>query len=254
MRPLRGLVLPDLHFPHDDPEAWQPILEYAQSERWDFGLLLGDLMDVETLSDFNSKKPGLLEGKSYRRECDATNTFLDLWSHAVRKRNRAVRLSLIQGNHEERVDRYLDRYPMLRGTLDVPVVLNLKARGVQWVEHWRKGHQVRLGKATFIHGHSTTQNHAAKMVRDYGANVFCGHTHDVQEFSIRRQAKRDSIKGKSLGCLCRFEQDYMQGRPMNWQHAFAVFHFWPDGTFQEETIHIHKGRFVAPVGWKQYGR
>lgn len=248
----RWLVIPDTHLPYEDKRATSAVLDHASRHRWDGVIHLGDWLDCFTLSKFNEGKPRLTAGKTVSQEMDYANEWIEGFCKTVRRQNKAARIVYIQGNHEERLERFLDADPRFGDDLDIRKRLHFKERGIEWVEYWRKGHVFQLGHATFGHGMSTTMHHAAKHVRDYGSNFFYGHTHDVQEFSVRRRAKNVTIKGKSLGCLCDFDQPYMRGRPMNWQHAFAVFHFWPDGTFQEQTVHIHKGRFISPLDGKEY--
>lgn len=248
----RWLVLPDLHLPYEDNKAVSAVLAFAADHRWDGTILLGDVMDCFVLSKFNEGKPRLTAGMTVAAEMDYANEWFDGFCKTVRGKNKKARIVYIQGNHEERLERFLDADPRFGQDLDIRKRLRLKERGIEWVEYWRRGDVFQLGHATFIHGFTTTMHHAAKTVRDYGSNVFYGHTHDVQEYPIRRRAKNVTIKGKSMGCLCSFDQPYMRGRPLNWQHAFGVFHFWPDGTFQEQTVHIHKGRFISPLDGKEY--
>jgi predicted phosphodiesterase len=249
----RILVIPDLHLPLEDKRATSRVLEFAASERWDEAILLGDVLDCNLYSAFNEGKPRKTRGQSIAEDMKNGREWLAGFCRTVRKRRPGCKVVYIEGNHEERVQRYIDARPEHEGLLEIPVQLQLDDLRVQWVPFWSKGTAYQIGHASFIHGFSTIQNHAAKHARDWGSNVFYGHTHDVQEHSIYRRAKNVTIKGKSLGCLCDFEQPYMRGRPMRWQHAFGVFHFWPDGTFQESTVHIHKGRFLDPLAGKQWG-
>jgi hypothetical protein len=44
-----------------------------------------------------------------------------------------------------------------------------------------------------------------------------------------------------VGCLCRFDADYMQGAPHNWQHAVALVWTWSDGSFLPHVYPILGG-------------
>jgi len=245
-------VLPDIHLPNEEPTVINPLLRYLASERWDGAIILGDLMDLNVISSHNDKFPRLTQGQTFRADIDYTNEWLDGFCRTARKRNPAAKLVYLEGNHEYRVERYLDANPRLEGTMELAERLRLKERGIDWVRSWSKGEVFTLGHANFVHGDTCSVYHAAKMVKDYGANVFYGHTHDVQEYSMHRKARGVTIKGKSLGCLCKYDPEWFRGRAHRWQHAFGVFYVWPDGIFQEYTVHIQNGRFTAPTNGVVY--
>lgn len=229
-----------------------PLLRYIADERWDGAILLGDLMDLNVISSHNLGFPRRVEGQRFKADLDYANEWLDGFVRSARRHNPSARIVYLEGNHEHRVERYLDANPQLEGTMELPERLRLADRRIEWVRSWSKGEVLTVGYANFSHGDTTTVYHAAKMARDYGANVFYGHTHDVQEHSMHRKARGVTIKGKSLGCLCKYDPEWMRGRAMRWQHAFGVFFVWPDGIFQEMTVHVTDGRFVAPTTGKVY--
>jgi predicted phosphodiesterase len=251
--PEKWLGMWDIHLPNEEPSAINPTLRYMADERWDGVILGGDLMDLNVISSHNLGFPRRVEGQRFKADLDYTNEWLDGFVKSARKHNPRCRIVYLEGNHEYRVERYLDANPQLEGTMELTERLRLKDRGIEWLRSWSKGEVLTLGHANFAHGDTTTVYHAAKMVKDYGANVFYGHTHDVQEHSMHRKAKGITIKGKSIGCLCRYDPDWMRGRAHRWQHAFGVFYVWKDGIFQEFTVHINGGRFVAPTNGRCYG-
>ena len=106
----------------------------------------------------------------------------------------------------------------------------------------------QLGNAYFTHGKFLNKYHAFKMVDTYGVCIYYGHTHDIMEFPKSTWGKDKTLVGKSLGCLCLYEQSYMKGAPSNWQQAFSEFYIFRDGFFQENTTKIFNHRFVGANG------
>jgi len=247
------LVLTDIHVPEHDELTLEPVLKFIGDEWWDYVLDLGDLMDFNSISFFNHGKPRLVGDDSLDHDYDVANQILDARDAAVLKNNPdAIRVQL-QGNHEHRVERLLDEQPQLgEVTIGVEHNLRLEERGIEWVKSWNDGTTYKIGKAHFHHGLYTNLHHAKKMVEEFGCNIFYGHTHDIQTYSKVFQGRDKTLQGSSLGCLCKYEQRYMRGRPNKWQQAIAVFHIFPDGFFQKNVIPIFKHRFVSPTTGKVY--
>jgi hypothetical protein len=214
---------------------------YMGEHPWDEVVYLGDLMDWDFISKHNIDNPRSKEKRRIHDEYLYASEFLDRHQRLAPK----AKFTLIEGNHDYRIEAYIDKHPEEEGTLEVQTGLQLIKRKIKWVRYWSKGELHKIGHAIFIHGRYTTQYHARKHVDAYGTNVFYGHTHDVQYISKELLGDNKTIAGQSLGCLCRYDQSYMQGKPNKWQQAFGVFEFFPDGFFQYNVIRIFKHRFRA---------
>ena len=249
-----AIVIPDTHLPQEDKKAIEAVEQYMADEWFDWYIHLGDLVDNEAISDFSRDYPRKrMSAPTVQEQFDYANAFLDRHLAAATKRNPNCRKALIEGNHEYRTERYADRNPELEGLVSIERQLRLKERGVEYVRFWSKGDLYRIGKLYLGHGVYTVQNHAAKHVREFGCNLLYAHVHDVQSYYIRRRGSNHALMAQSIGCLCKYEQTYMRGRPHNWMNAFAVVYSFPDGTFQHDVIPILNGRFVAPNGRVYHG-
>jgi predicted phosphodiesterase len=246
--PYKVIVLPDMHIPFHDRKALSAVEQYMADETWDEWLQLGDFLDLSCISHFSRHTPRKVEGHTIHAEYEAGNRVLERHQAIVRERNPKAKFTMLEGNHEGRVEKYLDEFPQLRNIIEVETALCLNKRNVKWVKCNSKGDAYKLGKAYFHHGLYTNEHHAKKMGSNFGGNVFYGHTHSVQEYSKVLWGANKSIVGASLGCLCEYEQDYIGKNPTSWQHAFGVFHFMQDGSFNHYVVRIHDGAFVAPNG------
>ncbi len=246
------LVLPDLHVPFHDRESVGAVLAYAADEVWDECVLIGDFLDFNCISTFNTGKPRLVEGQSLGDDYEQGRAVLDSILRAVRRKNDSCTVTLLEGNHEQRVDRLLDANPVLAGVVEVPRGLGLRQRGVRWVRSWSRGELHKIGNAHFHHGLYTNIHHAKKMVEAFGVPIYYGHTHDIQGYSKVLRGRDHTIEGCSLGCLCDYEQQYKLGAPDKWQQAVTVFRVFPDGYFQRETTAIFKHRFVGVTNGRVY--
>jgi hypothetical protein len=242
------LICPDLQIPFEDPKALAVFEKFMAAHRWDGLLYIGDFLDFDMVSAFNVGKPRLTQNRYIDGDYKYANKVLDRHQAIIRKRNPRAKFVLLEGNHEERIERFIDSVPALQGTLEVETGLRLRERKIEWVRSWSRGEIYKIGKASFTHGLYTNQYHAKKMLDAEAASIFYGHTHDMMCIPRSRRDKHDLQVGQSLGCLCDIEQSYMKGKPSNWQQGFGVFHFLPDGTFTYYTPRIIDHRFVGPDG------
>lgn len=239
------IVIPDMQVPYHDKKTMKVVEDFMADHTWDYYLNIGDFMDFDSISTHSRGKLRQIEGKRVLKDYEIGNQILDRHQGIVRKNNKDAQFILLEGNHEYRIERYLEELPQLAGMLEVEKGLNLEERGFEWVRCYEKGQDFQLGKAHFHHGIYTSTHHAKKHVQTWGTNIFYGHLHDTQQYSLSRKGVNDTVVGQSLGCLCEYNQQYMKGRPSNWQQAFAVFYFQPNGYFTYNIIRIFNHKFIA---------
>lgn len=238
MKQKNVLVIPDLQLPYADFKSLKAVHKLMGDHKWDEVVCIGDFMDFDCISSHNKENLREIAGKTLFKDYEVGNRILDQWQKLAPK----AKITLIEGNHEYRIERYLDANPQMEGMVEVPIGLKLKQRGINWVPFWSKGTTYDIGKATFVHGSAVAQHHAKNMAYRYGRNVFYGHTHDIQCHSVEQAGNQNVYVGQSLGCLC-LPQKYMRGQPSKWQQAVSTFHFFEDGNFTYNVIRIFNSRF-----------
>jgi hypothetical protein len=252
-KPLRRvLVIPDLHLrpatngvPTGEDTATLAAMErYVRDHKWDVVVQLGDLMDWDCISSHNANNLRAVAGKTIQREYDHANKWLDRWQDATH----GALWIIEEGNHDHRVERYIDANPAMQGLMEMDLKLGLADRKIEWVRFWSQGALYKIGNAHFGHGWYTNKYHAFRTVEEAGVCVYYGHTHDVQSFSKSLRGSDKTLEAQSLGCLCRYDQPYMRGRPSKWQQAFGVFYIRPDDFFSHSVVKIFKNHFISPEG------
>lgn len=245
----RWIVLPDLQIPYEDKrtmEALEAYIKDVQKSNNPFvgWLQIGDMLDFDELSRWNVGYEASIKG-NLAESFERGNSFLDRHQALMGENCKMV---ILQGNHDFRTVDFGLKYPSMKEFVDYEHNLNLEARGIQYVKCWETGAMYQKGNAYFTHGKFLNKYHAFKMVDTYGVCVYYGHTHDVMEFPKSTWGNDKTLVGKSLGCLCEYEQTYMKGSPSNWQQSFSEFFFFKDGLFQEITTKIFNHRFVGQNG------
>jgi hypothetical protein len=191
---------------------------------------------------------------SYQDDIAAANWFLD----EVQKAAPDAAIHYIEGNHEDRVERWVVDQTMrhqrdaefLRSLVSPEVLLNLEARGIHFyrrsIEHvpglppgW-----VKLGKIFFVHELSGSKNAARDSVTRTAGNVVYAHTHREDTASVVLPGV-GLVKAWNPGCLCQRQPLWRHSDPTGWSHGYAVQIVEESGEFLHLNIPIWDGRSLA---------
>jgi hypothetical protein len=240
-----AVILCDIHLPYESQEHVEVALDYAFTHHNPRHIILdGDLVDFMKISRFVSPSDAmpLVAEISYAVE----------WLEKLRKRFPRHKITYIQGNHEERLQRFIwTRSPELDGLkgLNVKDQLELERLNIHFVDNMKlkreSGKFYSIGKLTILHGHELGICPNINPARQYFLkaldNVFCGHVHKVNDHYDT--TVRDETKGAFVcGCLCDMHPAY---KPQNgWVAGFALAHFEADGMFSVEPKKIIRGRVL----------
>lgn len=141
----------------------------------------------------------------------------------------------------DRVNRYIDKNPEMEGIIEVPIVLNLKKRGIEWI---KMNKYYKLGHIYFTHGLYTNEFHAKKTLQNVGKNIVTGHLHTSQTYMMNMMFQKP-IMAYSMPCLCNKSPDYLKNRPANWMSGFGVLYVdTKTGYFNLYTVNIINNRFI----------
>lgn len=215
------MVLPDIHVPHQDKKALQLALDAMALYKPDIIVCLGDLLDCYHVSSFD-KSPE--RGENLQEEIDQAREFLAKIDIAHPK----ARKILLEGNHEHRLQRYINRNAAALGclrSLKMDILLDVKKYRWKWVpssQFWT------FGPITFTHGEFATLNSAKKHLDTYQTNIVYGHTHRIRHWS-QRQLDGSQKESWEAGCLAELDPGY--SKHCNWVHGFLTIevqgdNFW----------------------------
>ena len=250
-RTERWLIIPDLQIPYHDERSLAAVLRYASNVRWDGCIQMGDYMDWDWCSKWTKENQRAVEGARFLSEYIIGNEVLDQIQSAVRAQNPDCQITILEGNHDWRIENVIDKTPALEGLIEMEKGLRLAERNVTYWKYWTHRRPYIIGDAYFIHGEYIGANHAKKTADSFHRNVFYGHTHDRQSYT-KTTAYGDSVECASLGTLSRFDLSYMGHRPSAWMQCFAEFFFRPDGQFNHYVTNVIDHTFTAIDGsfWK----
>jgi len=214
-----------------------PLCKFIKDFKPDYFIIGGDFLDLAYFSDWAQMKPENIAGDKFRKDLKIANKFLDFFDKYAKKKY------YIEGNHEYRLFRFIEKFPYLRHILDLRRELHLKERGWKWISF---NQVLKIGKLYFTHGHYTTKYHANKHLTTYGKNIRYGHIHDYQVYSQVLPIDFHRRLGIALPCLCHINPEYMRGRPNKWVNGFHYAYLEDTGIFYEFVPIIQgNGKFVA---------
>jgi predicted phosphodiesterase len=237
-----NLVIPDTHRPRHDKRAVELVHSVGRDLKPDIVTILGDYVDAESVSSF-PKDPD--RHQILKEEIDDANRGLDEFDEYYPK----ARKIMIEGNHEERLSRFVrDKAPALYSLAYMPDLLRLHTRGGwEWVKY---GKHVKIGKLLFTHGTIVRVNTSAAMLQKYEHSVCFGHIHRIEE-SLKVNALGEAHVAFTPGWLGDVAQvDYVKDFA-NWQLGFALVYHLDNGEFFHTTHKIVNYKTV--VNGKLYG-
>ena len=225
----RIVILPDIHLTIKIPKPYQLAKKFIKDYKPTEIILLGDFMEVGSLSGYDLSKKRKIEGKRFEKEIEIASGELDCLQKLCK------RITYLEGNHEDRVERYLDDHPELEGILELPKRLNLAQRGIKWV---KLNKLIKRGKLYLTHGVYYGKYYAKKTVDEYGCSIVIAHTHRHQIHTIYPKMQKYPMICTGLGCLGDTEPAYWKNAPKGHLNQFAVVEIGQKGYFNLYPINI----------------
>jgi len=218
-------VLCDPHIPYHDVGTLRGWVEDCRRMAVRSILLNGDVLDFYQLSDYvrDPSKPRMRDEILKGRE------FLEYLRSTFPK----ARIVYKEGNHDERLKRYLaTRAPDLLDLEEIrlPSLIHADKFGVEWVEDKRV---ITVGKLPVIHGHEYRGGGGVMPARwlylRTGESAMMGHLHQPTFYSFRTMTGKE-VGMWSVGCACHLSPLYA---PLNqWGHGWAQIVVANDGTYE----------------------
>ena len=238
----KNLVISDLHIPYQDNSAVKCMLAFSKKYKPQRIIVNGDVLDFYSLSVFD-KCPERKE--NLQGELQQARDFFKLL-----RKNYDGEIIFLEGNHENRLQRYLWRNPELAGLKELKIenLLHLSKYNVKQIkvesDYWSaESGEHRIKDLIIQHGdgrlngakYSQNPGYAAfnTLKNKGGYNLIMGHTHRLAQIYNRMGDK--SLVGIEGGCLCKTTR-------ANWQQGFVTFENNKTKTFNYKIHRILNGK------------
>lgn len=136
------IVLSDIHFPYQDDKALKAVYKFLEQHPVDTIILNGDILDFYDVSRFDKDPQRMF---SLQTELDMAENFFK----KLRKLLPEAEMYFVKGNHEDRMERYLQKHSELftLKALKIPTLLQLEKFNIHY-----KPKGFKFGSLKIIHG------------------------------------------------------------------------------------------------------
>lgn len=237
----KTVLLPDIHHPHYDERVMDSVGKFIMDYDPDELVYMGDQISLDCISAWNKKKPLLKEGQRLLKDYEEFNNDVLLVHESITRPD--TRRTFLIGNHEQRVEWFLEYNPELEGMVDIDRNLKLTERGYLIIPF---NGIYKIGKLNVIHGYYWTMYHAKKTVESFEGNVVYGHVHNPQIYTkVTPVDSKDYHMAMALPCLCNIKPEYKKNAPNFWVNGFGIVEHLPaTGFFNLYMIVINDGAFM----------
>jgi predicted phosphodiesterase len=208
----------DFHAPYQDERCLSSFLQFSNWFKPDIIFLIGDVIDFYAISRFNKDPNRSLE---IQDEIDCAKNILS----QIRRFNPKAGIVFIKGNHEERLKKYLWSVAKELANLkelSIDRLLGLKELNILYEDKGRLEHRGLIIK----HG-SVVRKYSGYSARaefeKTGRSGVSGHTHRANVYYQNNDG--GEYAWMECGCMCRKDQEYMEGEIPNWQRGWGVGYF-----------------------------
>lgn len=227
----RILIVPDVHIPYHDQKAWDLMLQVAHGFKPSHIVVLGDFADFYAVSSFGKDPTRANQLDVEIAECNKALDQLDMVG--------AKHKYFIAGNHEQRLERYLqDKAPQLYSMIKVEALFKLKQRGWAFTPY---RNDVKIGKVYFTHDVGQGGRTAAHRTMDtYQHSIITGHSHRLA-YVVESNATGTSMLSAQFGWLGDVHQvDYLHRikAQKDWALGFGIGYIRSNGVMHLTPVPI----------------
>lgn len=238
-----------------DNTRFTKLSKFILKHRPEYVVLMGDFLSLESLSAWDKNKRQLMEGRRYNLEIEAGNDALDRLTSSIDMYNKRQRKAkkkqyhpkfvYINGNHEDRLDRYLEGDPTFSGTVSIPKDLKLVERGFEFVPYRSYIYiggvgftHVPMNKISAISGVDICRKAQGVTVNSC---VF-GHTHSLNQANRKIEGMDKLQMILNVGCFFDTDDDpeYSCGRIKDYWRGVVMLDIYDDGVFDTRTTSLER--------------
>ncbi len=247
-RPKTHLIIPDPHaHPKHNNDRADWMSKLIQDVRPDVVINMGDCADMSSLSSYDRGKREY-QGRSYRADIDAAIEFNDrVWGPVKKLKKKLPRRVILEGNHEERIERALDMSPELVDAIgfqdlqydqyyDEVVRYTGLTPGVIEVDSIAYAHFFITG----VSGRSISGEHPAyALLTKQFVSATQGHTH-VLDFAERANPYGQKVMGLVCGVYQDYDSDWAGEINRVWWRGAVIKRGVENGAYDPEFISIKR--------------
>lgn len=221
------IIVNDLQIPFQDKAAVEAVSKFWDDFSPDLEIYNGDIFDFYNISAFD-KNPS----RRFKLQDELDESYA--WLESRADANPSARRIFIEGNHEDRLRRFLWKFSSELSNLRVlefEKLLGFEELGIENLKYMSVldflGYRVEHGYKSSA-SKAYPVNVSRFMAIATGSSGLCGHTHHFSSYAWTDAGGSHSYIEN--GCLCRFDLEYAPFP--NWQRAFTY------GVVKNNKVHL----------------
>jgi len=235
---LRAVALFDSHLlsnvrPHVSHEL---AMQYVIDTKPNLIIYGGDLLDFNCISFWNRNRPLLNENQRYHESIEKGRREMG----RLRKACPDAEMVFIEGNHEDRVARWVESIPALEGKVNFIKDMGFKDEGITAIPF---GGIYKRGHLSYLHGIYYNKYYARTTLENLGESCVFGHAHKYQVWTQRLHFDKQPHIAVGLPCLTDLDPAWKRGTPTNFVNGFGIIEYKNDTDFNVYVPIIINGSF-----------
>lgn len=232
---------------HNDRADW--LSRLISDVKPDVVVHMGDHADMPSLSSYDKGKRSF-HGKSYRKDIDVSLEFQErLWEPVKRQKKKLPYRVILEGNHEQRIERVLDLSPELTGTVDFKDLQFdsyydevIRYDGGLPGIYQRDGILFAHFFPTGVSGRPIGGERPAHMLlAKNNISTIAAHSHTL-DFATKRTVADRTLNGLVCGCYQDYINDWSGPIGRFWQAGIAILKDVEDGNYDFQWVNINRLR------------
>lgn len=206
-------------------------------------VIIGDFLTMDSLSDWDRDKRKKMENRRYKADIECGIEALDLMLERVDK---DLPIVYTEGNHEERLKRYIDRNPEWDGmvSIETDLLTSIRNKGykvdfIPYKTDWTyKG-------TSFVHvpiqetGRPVGGKTATQRTLDiYQNSCVFGHTHKLDVACKHRHNAPHLQQAINVGCFFEHIDEYAQGSVTSYWRGLVVLNQYANNRSDISTFSL----------------
>lgn len=236
------IVVGDAHISDDQNlDRFKALGKMIDDKQPEYVVLIGDFLSMDCLSEWDRNKRKLMENRRYKKEVAAGNTALTLMGAGSQKHTEFI---YIEGNHENRLTRYLESDPTFDGMCSIPKDLSFHDRNIGWIPYKEC---LTLDGVSFTHipinsggkpiGNPNVANKALNLFQN---SVVFGHSHTLDHAAAHRHGSEHLNQALCVGCFFEHVDAYAQGSMTNYWRGVVELDIYATNRFDVTTTSMRQ--------------
>lgn len=203
-------------------------------------VFIGDFLTFDSLSAWDKDKRRNMEGRRYAKDIDSGREFLRTMLDAGVHGAPDTKFILVEGNHENRLHRYLDNDPTFDGACDY-----VRDLGFDWdvVVPYKESYTYRGVHFTHVpiaeNGNPISGKFVASRALDvYGCPVVFGHTHKLNMACVHRKGTPHLQMAVNVGCYFEHIDEYAKGSQTSYWRGLVELDHYATCAFSVNTLRM----------------